>query len=646
MQKKDGVSAEMMGFSGWFWTLSILGLVVVLNVGSVTIAMVNDAHGKDVTETFEVLVHPDVGRLMIPRENSTIDEEIHNAAQYHFDRAPLLTNQLKFIMSCSGVPEFFHEEGPIRFLQGFNEPMFAATMRPFQDDRKHTFEAKLNDLRHRTFLMILFSLWFIVVFSSVGFYRLFRESSAKLTAQEKLARQQSHEQRNRLAPVMVMMETILEATTLTEVDRLKPEVRTSLVSLQEIESLHQTRCDCYKIMRNSYNVKMEIFDLIAFLQTKLDCEEAIAKALAGRSSVSSSFGVDTFCHDDQGDDDTKANAHPELNFKVEIYDDDDQTSTTPRTTTSIPEGLHIKCDAYILNHVVTNLLSNARKYTSRGSIVLSFHGETNGTLVFRVTDTGRGIPEGIRDRLFRTEVTTGDNRGTGLGLPSCGLFCKAAGGYARLVDTCLQDAEGNGGFTIIQFAVQGNVIQVEEDQTPGKCLVTPTSLRPSSVALDDDNNTEPSSEDDIKDDDSTAMTTTLPRDVHVVVIDDSDINRRCLIMRLEKVVKASGARNWRFTQFPTFEGAQTYLASIDHAKCIVTLDENMQTKGGLMTGRDGVRWLVARGFPGLIISASGEVGMSDQHLALGAHLAWSKPCPSTAKIQRDLETYFSSIYLL
>ncbi|MEO1498904.1 MAG: ATP-binding protein, partial [Planctomycetota bacterium] len=132
----------------------------------------------------------------------------------------------------------------------------------------------------------------------------------------------------------------------------------------------------------------------------------------------------------------------------------------------------VKCDSYILSHVVSNLLSNARKYTSRGSIVLSFHGEVNGKLVFRVADTGRGLPKAIRDRLFRTEVTTGDNRGTGLGLPSCGLFCKAAGGYARLVNTCLQDDGGHGGFTIFEFAVEGSVVQVEHNTLPSRASNT------------------------------------------------------------------------------------------------------------------------------------------------------------------------------
>ncbi len=42
--------------------------------------------------------------------------------------------------------------------------------------------------------------------------------------------------------------------------------------------------------------------------------------------------------------------------------------------------------------------------------------EANGEVIFRLKDSGPGIPEEIRDRLFDSFVTSGKEGGTGLGL--------------------------------------------------------------------------------------------------------------------------------------------------------------------------------------------------------------------------------------
>jgi signal transduction histidine kinase len=42
--------------------------------------------------------------------------------------------------------------------------------------------------------------------------------------------------------------------------------------------------------------------------------------------------------------------------------------------------------------------------------------EKNGEVIFRLKDTGPGIPEEIKDRLFDSFVTSGKEGGTGLGL--------------------------------------------------------------------------------------------------------------------------------------------------------------------------------------------------------------------------------------
>ncbi|RSS81780.1 ATP-binding protein [Streptomyces sp. WAC06614] len=70
-----------------------------------------------------------------------------------------------------------------------------------------------------------------------------------------------------------------------------------------------------------------------------------------------------------------------------------------------------------LNQVWTNLVDNAAE-AMEGSGTLTLRVHTEGTcMVVEITDTGRGIPEGVLPRIFEPFYTTKDvGKGTGLGL--------------------------------------------------------------------------------------------------------------------------------------------------------------------------------------------------------------------------------------
>ncbi|HET8991797.1 MAG TPA: ATP-binding protein [Candidatus Saccharimonadales bacterium] len=81
----------------------------------------------------------------------------------------------------------------------------------------------------------------------------------------------------------------------------------------------------------------------------------------------------------------------------------------------------IKTDSLIVKEVITNLISNAIKYTpDNGQVSLNVKPRTNDILI-EVKDTGWGIPEAARDKVF-TKFFRGSNiikketSGTGLGL--------------------------------------------------------------------------------------------------------------------------------------------------------------------------------------------------------------------------------------
>jgi CheY-like chemotaxis protein len=87
-----------------------------------------------------------------------------------------------------------------------------------------------------------------------------------------------------------------------------------------------------------------------------------------------------------------------------------------------------------VRQVLTNLLSNALKYTKEGGAIINASlDEGANELVFSVRDTGIGIKTVDYDRLFfpferLDSLKNHSTQGTGLGLPISSKFCKLMGG--------------------------------------------------------------------------------------------------------------------------------------------------------------------------------------------------------------------------
>lgn len=83
----------------------------------------------------------------------------------------------------------------------------------------------------------------------------------------------------------------------------------------------------------------------------------------------------------------------------------------------LPES--ISADPALLRHIFSNLLSNAAKYSPEGAEVKLNVTQDSGSLIFRVSDKGIGIPIEDQARLFEPfhrAKNTGQISGTGLGL--------------------------------------------------------------------------------------------------------------------------------------------------------------------------------------------------------------------------------------
>lgn len=351
-----------------------------------------------------------------------------------------------------------------------------------------------------------------------------KNANARLEAQDQLVRQQAHENRNKYAPAIYALEQFDEAArrrdaTVSDFTAYAEDIHMALLALREVEAQHQTRLDMYKVLRRKYVPHLETFEVLSFMRDRLSVERAI--------SLARNHGTDA--------------ATAAYEFTVaDPYRDCDE--------------VHIRADLYVLSHVVSNLLSNSRKHTYAGSVTLDFTGSRDdGLLVFAVTDTGTGIPQHVVDNLFRHGVATGTYRGTGLGLPSCALFCQAVGGFIRLKETRLQDEHGQNGHTCFEFGITGHVVRADRrprDLEKGDMLHVEVKVEES----DDDPG--------------------VPDDVVVIVVDDSALNRRCVLRSLQQVEREAGARGWTYSQFETIEQAQPFLQETHDANkhAIVTLD--------------------------------------------------------------------------
>ena len=96
----------------------------------------------------------------------------------------------------------------------------------------------------------------------------------------------------------------------------------------------------------------------------------------------------------------------------------------------IDEMPWVSVDPQRIRQILFNLLSNAYKYTDRGSVAVRVRWH-EGTLTLSVADTGRGIAKENLDRILQPFVQLVDKNhrnGTGLGLPICRKLVKLMGG--------------------------------------------------------------------------------------------------------------------------------------------------------------------------------------------------------------------------
>lgn len=119
----------------------------------------------------------------------------------------------------------------------------------------------------------------------------------------------------------------------------------------------------------------------------------------------------------------------------------------------LSESCFAEIDPLRFKQVVLNLISNAIKYNRpNGSVTLSYEKQKNGIMRLGVEDTGCGIPEENRDKLFqpfeRLDMNRKNIEGVGIGLAISRKFIELMGGTIDF-----DSVEGKGSFFYIDIPI-------------------------------------------------------------------------------------------------------------------------------------------------------------------------------------------------
>ncbi|HXH31390.1 MAG TPA: HAMP domain-containing sensor histidine kinase [Bacteriovoracaceae bacterium] len=118
-------------------------------------------------------------------------------------------------------------------------------------------------------------------------------------------------------------------------------------------------------------------------------------------------------------------------------------------TKKIPQDVHLVCDKFRFEQILSNLLSNAAKYGGEGPIELLAHVDAGEVVTIEVQDHGRGIAKKDQERIFQRfeRVTSpGERKGLGLGLYIVRHLTDLLGGKIRI-----RSRPGHGSNFILQL---------------------------------------------------------------------------------------------------------------------------------------------------------------------------------------------------
>jgi PAS domain S-box-containing protein len=266
---------------------------------------------------------------------------------------------------------------------------------------------------------------------------------------------------------------------------------------------------------------------------------------------------------------------PSVQTKVDFVID---CRTTPQTDWMLS-------DSHRLQQIITNVITNAIKYTKQGHIKLIFYWDTETRDgVFECADTGPGIPKHQQESLFKRFVQRGGAPGTGLGLAIAKHLVELANGSIRFHS----DPTVRPGTSCVVRAPFEKCLAPER-------VIANTSLIGDSQPVE--------------------------RECRILIIDDVRMNRTMLSKRISKKI----APNAIIKEAKNGEEALEIIET-DRFDVII-VDQFMEESGGVLLGTELIAIMRENKVDSLIIGCSGNE-IHDKFVDAGCQYVWGKPMPS------------------
>mmetsp|Transcript_7920 Transcript_7920/g.15838 ORF Transcript_7920/g.15838 Transcript_7920/m.15838 type:complete len:580 (+) Transcript_7920:245-1984(+) len=288
-----------------------------------------------------------------------------------------------------------------------------------------------------------------------------------------------------------------------------------------------------------------------------------------------------------------------------------------------PDDLICQTDRMRLKQIVLNLSSNAVKFVEKGYIRLLAK-TVNNSVEISVEDSGPGIPESKRHRLFAKFQQSLDelNQGTGIGLAVCKNLSDLMGANIFLDESFESGVSGCLG---TRFVIRLNqpAISVEGENATSN-LENHETDSPKAAGDLIESSTTPSK-----------PPVSLPESLSVLFVDDDMVLRRMFTRALERV-----CATWEITCASNGETALriTETQNFD----LIFMDQYMASVEKQMLGTETVRALRSRGEQCVICGLSAN-NMEQQFIEAGADAFLFKPFPCekevlSAEVARVLES--------
>lgn len=217
----------------------------------------------------------------------------------------------------------------------------------------------------------------------------------------------SHDARTPLTVIMMNADTMLRAGTLDEKQQNK--VNSILTNSQQLLSFFNNLLEEARSRSNQLKLYVRPFQITGLIEST----EAIMLPLAKRKGLA-------------------------LQAEIDV---------------NMPEI--IEGDVDRVRQILTNLVDNAIKYTSEGSVRVRIFGSGGGQWTMAVSDTGRGIAEADQSHIFEAfwqvdgSVTRDVNRGVGLGLSIVKQLTALMGGTVQV-----KSAPGEGSTFVVTLPLK------------------------------------------------------------------------------------------------------------------------------------------------------------------------------------------------